>query len=140
MWPDLAIYWTLGNFSKPVAIISLSKSLTFLGNFCEGVKIVQSFLGKFYRHFATFDWSHCFWTEKFFYFQANHFRHFFHVHVVVVVVIVVVLFYLAPARLVSWSDGLLPKALLCELTRITIRFPVQRRRKLCKVIVRSTSC
>ena len=28
VWPDWAIYWTLGNFSP-----------TFLGNFCEGVKI-----------------------------------------------------------------------------------------------------
>ena len=39
VWPDLAIYWTLDNFSKPVAIISLPKSPTFLGNFCKGVKI-----------------------------------------------------------------------------------------------------
>ena len=28
VWPDWAIYWTLGNFSP-----------TFFGNFCEGVKI-----------------------------------------------------------------------------------------------------
>ena len=39
VWPDWAIYWTLGNFSKPVATISLPKSPTFLGNFCKGVKI-----------------------------------------------------------------------------------------------------
>ena len=39
VWPDSAIYWTLGNFSKPVATISLPKSPTFLGNFCKGVKI-----------------------------------------------------------------------------------------------------
>ena len=32
VWPDWAIYWTLGNFSKPVATISLRKSRTFLGN------------------------------------------------------------------------------------------------------------
>ena len=37
--PDWAIYWTLGNFSKSVATINLSKSPTFLGNFCKGVKI-----------------------------------------------------------------------------------------------------
>ena len=37
--PDWAIYWNLGNFSKPVATISLPKSLTFLGNFCKGVKV-----------------------------------------------------------------------------------------------------
>ena len=39
VWPDWVIYWTLGNFSKAVAIISLHKSLTFLGNFWKGVKI-----------------------------------------------------------------------------------------------------
>ena len=39
MCPDLAIYWTLGNFSKPVATISLPKSHTFLGNFYKGAKI-----------------------------------------------------------------------------------------------------
>ena len=33
VWPDWAIYWTLGNFSKSVATISLHKSPTFLGNF-----------------------------------------------------------------------------------------------------------
>jgi len=36
---DLAIYWTLGNFLKPLATINLPKSPTFLGNFCKGVKI-----------------------------------------------------------------------------------------------------
>ena len=39
MWPDWAIYWTLGNFLKPLATINLPKSPTFLGNFCEVVKI-----------------------------------------------------------------------------------------------------
>ena len=33
------LFHTLGNFSKPVAIINLPKSPTFLGNFCKGVKI-----------------------------------------------------------------------------------------------------
>ena len=37
--PDLAIYWTLGKFLKHLATINLPKSLTFLGNFCKGVKI-----------------------------------------------------------------------------------------------------
>ena len=37
--PDFAMYWTLGNFSKPVATISLPKPPTFLGNFCKGVKM-----------------------------------------------------------------------------------------------------
>ena len=37
--PDLAIYWTLTKFLKPLATINLPKSLTFLRNFCKGVKI-----------------------------------------------------------------------------------------------------
>ena len=41
VWPDLAIYCTLGNHSKPLATINLSKSLTFLGNFSKGVKIIH---------------------------------------------------------------------------------------------------
>ena len=58
----MAIYWTLGNFLKPLAIINLPKSPTFLGNFCKGVKIfflMKSYLGNFYRHLAIFFWSHC---------------------------------------------------------------------------------
>ena len=39
VWPDWAIYLTLGNFLKPYATIYLPKSTTFLGNFCKGVKI-----------------------------------------------------------------------------------------------------
>ena len=39
VWPDLAIFCTLGNFLKPWAAINLPKSPTFLGNFCKGVKI-----------------------------------------------------------------------------------------------------
>ena len=62
MCPDLAIYWTLGNFSKPVATISLPKSHTFLGNFYKGAKIFnfsgEIILGNFFRHLATFYWSH----------------------------------------------------------------------------------
>ena len=62
VWPDWAIYWTLGNFSKPVATISLRKSRTFLGNSCKGVKIFnfssEIILGNFYRHLAKFDWPH----------------------------------------------------------------------------------
>ena len=41
VWPDLAIYWTFGNFSKPLATINLAKYLTFLGNFGKGVKILN---------------------------------------------------------------------------------------------------
>ena len=58
-----AIYCTMGNFSKPLATIILPKSPTFLGNLCKDIKAfffpVKSFLGKFYRHWATFFWSHC---------------------------------------------------------------------------------
>ena len=39
VWQDWAIYWTLGNFLKPVTTINLPKSPTFLGNFCKGVEI-----------------------------------------------------------------------------------------------------
>ena len=39
VFPDLAIYWTLGNLSKPLATINLPKSPTFLGNL---VKVVSS--------------------------------------------------------------------------------------------------
>ena len=64
VWPDWAIFSTLGNFLKPLATISLPKSLTFLGNFWKGVKIYhfssESFLGNFYRHLAIFFWSHWF--------------------------------------------------------------------------------
>ena len=41
VWPDWAIFWTLGNFSKPVATSSLPKSTTFLGNFCKDAKIFK---------------------------------------------------------------------------------------------------
>ena len=41
VWPDWAIYWTLGNFLKPLATINLHQSLPFLGNFCKGIKIIH---------------------------------------------------------------------------------------------------
>ena len=49
VWPDRAIYWTLGIFSKPLATINLPKSPTFLGKFSS--KII---FGHFYRHLAIF--------------------------------------------------------------------------------------
>ena len=62
VWPDCAIYCTLGIFSKPVAAIILPKKPKFLGNFCKMLKsfifLGKSFLGKFYGHLATFYWSH----------------------------------------------------------------------------------
>ena len=39
VWPDWAIYSSLDNFLKSLATINLPKSPTFLGNFCEGVRI-----------------------------------------------------------------------------------------------------
>ena len=60
VWPDWAIYFTLGNFSKPAGTIVLPTSL---GNFCKGVKnlsfLVKSFLGNFLWYLVTFYWSHC---------------------------------------------------------------------------------
>ena len=58
VWPDWAIYWTLGNFLKPLATINLPKSPTFLSSFCEGVKIYhfssEIIFGNFYRHLSIF--------------------------------------------------------------------------------------
>ena len=63
VWPDLAIYWTLGKFLKPLAAINLPKSPTFLGNFLKVSKsvilLVKSFLANFYGHLVIFLWSHC---------------------------------------------------------------------------------
>ena len=39
VWPDWDIYWTLGDFLKPLATINLPKSTTLFGNFCKGIKI-----------------------------------------------------------------------------------------------------
>ena len=65
VWPDWTIYWTLGNFLKPLSTIKLPKSPTFLGNFVKVLKsfifLVKSFLGIFYRHLEIFFWSH--WSE-----------------------------------------------------------------------------
>ena len=62
VWPDLAIYWTMGNF-KALGNNWFAKSPTFLGNFIKVSKffifLVKSFLGNFYRHLAIFFWSHC---------------------------------------------------------------------------------
>ena len=41
MWPDWAIFWTLGNFLKALATINLPQSSPFLVDFCEGVKIIH---------------------------------------------------------------------------------------------------
>ena len=51
-----------GQLFKPLAIIKLPKSSTFLRKFCKVVKIyhflLKSFLCHFYRHLAIFFWSH----------------------------------------------------------------------------------
>ena len=59
VWPDWAIYCTLGNFSKPVAAIILPKLPTFLGKFCRVVKIFY-FASEiiFGQTFGDFFWSH----------------------------------------------------------------------------------
>ena len=61
MWPDLAIYWTLNKFLKPLATIKLSKSPTFFGNFCKGVKTDHSsreiIFGQLLETFGDFFWS-----------------------------------------------------------------------------------
>ena len=57
VWPDWAIYWTFGHFSKPLGILILPKTPTFLGNFCKGVKIFNfssEIIFNFYRHLAIF--------------------------------------------------------------------------------------
>ena len=43
IWPDWAIYWTLGNFLKLLATINFPKSPTFLGNFlrCQNLSFFQ---------------------------------------------------------------------------------------------------
>ena len=41
VWPELAIFCTLGTFLKPFATINLPKFSTFLGNFCKGAKIIH---------------------------------------------------------------------------------------------------
>ena len=65
VWPDCAICWTLGNFLKSLATINLSKSLTFLGNFCKVVKIYHFSSEIIFRQllwtFGDFFWSHCLW-------------------------------------------------------------------------------
>ena len=57
VWPDWAIYWPLGNFSKPVATINLPNYSTFLGNFCKCVKIFnfssEIILGQHLRVFTS---------------------------------------------------------------------------------------
>ena len=67
MWPDWAIYWTLGNFLKPLAAINLPKSPTFLVNFCKGVKIYhfssEIIFGQLLWTFGDFFWSHCLFSS-----------------------------------------------------------------------------
>ena len=63
VWPDWAIFWTLGNLLKPLATINLPQFSPFLSNLCKGVKSIhfssETFLGNFYRHLAIFIWSQC---------------------------------------------------------------------------------
>ena len=58
VWPELAIYWILGNFLKPLATINWPKSSTFLGNFCKDVKIYhfcsEIIFGQLLKTFGNF--------------------------------------------------------------------------------------
>ena len=62
VWPDWAIYCTLGNFSKSFATINLPKSPTFLGNFCKAVKIFnfssEIIFGQLLQTFGNFYTDH----------------------------------------------------------------------------------
>ena len=60
VWPDWVIYCTLGNFSKSVAIIILSKLPTFFVKLSKSfIFLVKSFLDNSFGHLANFYWSHC---------------------------------------------------------------------------------
>ena len=62
VWPDWAIYWTLGIYSNHLVTINLPKSPTFLGNFCKGVKIFhfssEILFGQLSSKFGNFFLSH----------------------------------------------------------------------------------
>ena len=62
VWPDWAIYWTMGKFLKPLATINLPKSPTILCNFCKGVKIYhfsnELIFGELLETFGDFFWPH----------------------------------------------------------------------------------
>ena len=53
VWPDWAIFCTLGNHSKPVATIILPKLPTLLVNFRKGAKLF------IFLVMSIFIWSHC---------------------------------------------------------------------------------
>ena len=55
VWPDWAIFCTLGNHSKPVVII-LPKLPTLFRNFCKGVKIIIFLLKSFWATFIDNWW------------------------------------------------------------------------------------
>ena len=70
-----------GKVLKAFAIINLSKSPTFLGNFCQVSKffifLMKSFLGNFYRHLVIFSGhteSNATTCGTIFYFKINY-RH-----------------------------------------------------------------
>ena len=62
VWPDWSIYWTLGNFLKPLATTNLPKSPTFLGIFWKGVKFYHFSSEIIFRQLlwtlGDFFWSH----------------------------------------------------------------------------------
>ena len=55
VWPDWAIYWTLGNFLKPLATLNLPNSYAIFVKVLKSIIfLVKSFLGNFYRHLEIF--------------------------------------------------------------------------------------
>ena len=58
VWPDVAIYWTLGYFLKPLAKINLPKSLTFIGNFCKGVEMYHFSIEIIFRQLLIDIWQY----------------------------------------------------------------------------------
>ena len=78
------IYWTFGNFSKPLTTINLPKSPTFSGNFCKGAKPLI--------------FSSCFWAIfidiwRFFTGHTGCNRMFFHFIIIIITTILWVLWF-----------------------------------------------
>ena len=67
VWPYWAIFCTLGNFIKACGNNNLAQIAHILRQFFKGVKIFhfscEIFFGNFYRHLATFYWSH-YWLHS----------------------------------------------------------------------------
>ena len=59
------IYWTLGNFLKPLATIYLPNSPTFLGNYCKVFHFSSEIIfGQLLLTFGDFFWSQWLWPMR----------------------------------------------------------------------------